>query len=155
MAKIPDLMKSKRTQVNSALHGMSPLLLLIITAPLVLRDHNPSFIHHLELGKSLVQPLGLKLTHRLGQATWITLVSLPAILVNTIPRAAHPALGIRDLVGVGIWAGGLGLEILADSRMSISFPPFLLSDSFRSHHTSCALCEEILLLIGRKITMAS
>lgn len=53
-----------------------------------------------------------------GQATWITLVSLPAILVNTIPRAAHPALGIRDLIGVGIWAGGLGLEILADSQKS-------------------------------------
>lgn len=45
-------------------------------------------------------------------------MSLPAILVNTIPRAAQPALGLRDLLGVGIWAGGLGLEILADSRES-------------------------------------
>jgi steroid 5-alpha reductase family enzyme len=27
-------------------------------------------------------------------------------------------LGIKDLLGVGIWAGGLGLEILADSRGS-------------------------------------
>ena len=60
--------------------------------------------------------------YRLGQATWITLVSLPAILVNTIPRAAHPALGLRDLIGVGIWAGGLGLEILADSRSSLFAP---------------------------------
>lgn len=66
------------------------------------------------------------LTYRLGQATWITLVSLPAILVNTIPRAAHPALGLRDLIGVGIWAGGLGLEILADSRESPLYRPMLV-----------------------------
>ena len=52
---------------------------------------------------------------RLGQATWITLVSLPAILVNSIPRAAQPVLGLKDLIGLGIWAGGLGLEILADN----------------------------------------
>jgi len=52
----------------------------------------------------------------LGQATWITLVSLPAILVNSIPRGAHPALGLKDLIGLGIWAGGLGLEILADNE---------------------------------------
>ena len=51
---------------------------------------------------------------RLGQATWITCVSLPAVLVNVIPRTAHPALGLRDLLAVGIWAGGIGLEIIAD-----------------------------------------
>jgi len=88
-AKTPDLMKSKRTPDNSV-----------------------------SLGTCTSARSGRKATliSRLGQATWITLVSLPAILVNTVPRAAHPALGIRDLVGVGIWAGGLGLEILADSR---------------------------------------
>ena len=87
-----------------------PLLLL---APL----HRPRSSHI-----ALLYQMGFtseeSLTSRFGQATWITLVSLPAILVNTIPRAAHPALGLRDLIGVGIWAGGLGLEILADSRMS-------------------------------------
>lgn len=46
------------------------------------------------------------------------------MLVNTIPRAAQPALGLRDLLGVGIWAGGLGLEILADSGTPP--PPLLL-----------------------------
>ncbi|CAD6571362.1 MAG: hypothetical protein TREMPRED_000272 [Tremellales sp. Tagirdzhanova-0007] len=53
-----------------------------------------------------------------GQATWITCVSLPALLINTLPRAAHPALGLRDLIAVGIWAGGLGLEIVADRQKS-------------------------------------
>ena len=78
---------------------------------------------------------------RLGQATWITLVSLPAVLVNTIPRAAHPALGIRDLLGVGLWAGGLGLEILADSRES------------RSVHLSWRMSKGTRLMI-REISMA-
>ena len=57
-----------------------------------------------------------KFRFRFGQATWITCVSLPALLINTLPRAAHPALGLRDLIAVGIWAGGLGLEIVADRR---------------------------------------
>ncbi|KAK4688178.1 hypothetical protein P7C73_g1939, partial [Tremellales sp. Uapishka_1] len=53
-----------------------------------------------------------------GQAVWVSTVALPAILVNSIPRAAMPALGLRDLLAVGIWAGGLGLEILADREKS-------------------------------------
>ncbi|EIW66172.1 hypothetical protein TREMEDRAFT_45849 [Tremella mesenterica DSM 1558] len=54
----------------------------------------------------------------LGQATWITVVTLPAVMLNIMPRSAHPGLGIRDLIGVGIWASGIGLEIIADREKS-------------------------------------
>ncbi|GFZ42949.1 hypothetical protein JCM24511_00667 [Saitozyma sp. JCM 24511] len=53
-----------------------------------------------------------------GQATWITLVSLPVLLLNSIPASAHPALGLKDLLAVGLWAGGLGLEVVADRQKS-------------------------------------
>ncbi|WWC68877.1 uncharacterized protein I206_102813 [Kwoniella pini CBS 10737] len=53
-----------------------------------------------------------------GQALWITLVGLPAYLVNSVPAAAHPALGIKDFIGLGIWLAGLGFEVLADSEKS-------------------------------------
>ncbi|WRT65347.1 uncharacterized protein IL334_002290 [Kwoniella shivajii] len=53
-----------------------------------------------------------------GQALWITFVGLPAFLVNSLPAAAHPALGIKDFIGVGIWVAGLGLESLADREKS-------------------------------------
>ncbi|WWD16864.1 hypothetical protein CI109_101296 [Kwoniella shandongensis] len=53
-----------------------------------------------------------------GQALWVTLVGLPAYLVNSVPAAAHPALGLKDLIGVSIWAAGLGLEIIADREKS-------------------------------------
>ncbi|KAK8861235.1 hypothetical protein IAR55_002054 [Kwoniella newhampshirensis] len=49
-----------------------------------------------------------------GQALWVTMVGLPAYLVNSIPAAAHPALGWKDFVGLGIWAAGLTLESIAD-----------------------------------------
>ncbi len=57
-------------------------------------------------------------SHRMAQATWISIVALPAILINSIPKGAHPALGVRDLIAVGIWAGGLGFEIIADRQKS-------------------------------------
>lgn len=50
---------------------------------------------------------------RFGQALWVTLVAMPAILVNIAP-ASQAALGLKDLIGVGIWAAGFGLEIVAD-----------------------------------------
>ncbi|KAK1920891.1 hypothetical protein DB88DRAFT_513628 [Papiliotrema laurentii] len=53
-----------------------------------------------------------------GQALWITLVSLPAVLINVLPPAAQPALGLKDLIGVGIWAAGFGFEIIADREKS-------------------------------------
>ncbi|ORX36474.1 hypothetical protein BD324DRAFT_602249 [Kockovaella imperatae] len=53
----------------------------------------------------------------LGQAAWVSAVTLPAILVNLLP-AAQPALGIRDLIGAGIWMSGIGFEIIADRQKS-------------------------------------
>ena len=52
---------------------------------------------------------------RFGQALWVTIVAMPAILVNILP-ASQAALGIKDLIGLGIWAAGFGLEITADRR---------------------------------------
>jgi steroid 5-alpha reductase family enzyme len=52
----------------------------------------------------------------MGQATWITLAGLPVYLVNSIPKAAQPALGLRDFIGLAIWLGGFGLEVIADRR---------------------------------------
>ena len=43
---------------------------------------------------------------------------MPVVLINTLPRAAQPALGLRDLLAVGVWASGFGLEIVADRRES-------------------------------------
>ncbi|ORY27628.1 hypothetical protein BCR39DRAFT_537492 [Naematelia encephala] len=69
----------------------------------------------------------------LGQATWITLVSLPAVLVNTLPRSALPpirlnnildpsviksSLGWRGILGLTLWTAGLGIETLADREKS-------------------------------------
>jgi len=56
-----------------------------------------------------------KVDDRIGQAVWVTLVAMPAILVNIAP-ASQAALGVKDLIGVGIWAAGFGLEIVADRR---------------------------------------
>lgn len=54
----------------------------------------------------------------LGQATWITCVSLPVLLLNSIPKGAHAPLGVRDALAVGVWAAGWGLEIVADRQKS-------------------------------------
>lgn len=54
---------------------------------------------------------------RFGQALWVTVVAMPAILINILP-ANQAALGIKDFIGLGIWAAGFGLEITADKRES-------------------------------------
>jgi len=54
-----------------------------------------------------------------GQATWITLVSLPAVLINILPRSSLPPLGLSAFAGIGIWAAGFGLEIVADQEKSV------------------------------------
>ncbi|WWC87619.1 uncharacterized protein L201_002509 [Kwoniella dendrophila CBS 6074] len=53
-----------------------------------------------------------------GQALWVTLVGLPAFLINSVPVAAQPALGIKDFIGLGLWLAGLGFEVLADQEKS-------------------------------------
>ncbi|WVR04173.1 hypothetical protein IAU60_001173 [Kwoniella sp. DSM 27419] len=54
----------------------------------------------------------------LGQALWVTLVGLPVFLINAVPAAAHPALAWKDFLGLALWAGGLGLEVMADREKS-------------------------------------
>ena len=58
---------------------------------------------------------GNKADNRFGQAVWVTLVAMPAILINIAPTS-QAALGVKDLIGVGVWAAGFGLEIIADRR---------------------------------------
>ncbi len=96
MVKTADLTESRRTLSSSLAPG---------------QYHPPSLLCTTRLMEASFD--------RLGQATWITCVSLPALLVNIIPRAAQPALGLRDLLAVGIWAGGIGFEIIADRGGSI------------------------------------
>lgn len=66
------------------------------------------------IGLSTCKPCDLSYRIRFGQALWVTLISFPAVLINVLP-ASQAALGVKDLIGLGIWASGFGLEILADS----------------------------------------
>ncbi|THH18109.1 hypothetical protein EW146_g2805 [Bondarzewia mesenterica] len=54
----------------------------------------------------------------MAQATWISLVGLPVYLVNTLPSNLHPALSVRDFVALGLYAGSLFFEIIADRQKS-------------------------------------
>ncbi|EGN98712.1 hypothetical protein SERLA73DRAFT_181316 [Serpula lacrymans var. lacrymans S7.3] len=54
----------------------------------------------------------------MAQATWICLVGLPVYLTNALPAALHPPLGPRDYASVGLIAGSLMLEVLADRQKS-------------------------------------
>jgi steroid 5-alpha reductase family enzyme len=54
-----------------------------------------------------------------GQATWILCSGLPLWMLNSIPAARHPRFGTPlDLLGLGVWVGGLTLEVVADLRES-------------------------------------
>lgn len=45
-------------------------------------------------------------------ATWVFIVGLPVYLCNT--ALSHPPIGVRDYVGVALFAGSLLFEIVAD-----------------------------------------
>ncbi|KIY64048.1 DUF1295-domain-containing protein [Cylindrobasidium torrendii FP15055 ss-10] len=51
-----------------------------------------------------------------AQATWVLVVGLPVYLVNTLPRALHPALGIRDYAALGLIAASFAFEVTADRQ---------------------------------------
>lgn len=54
-----------------------------------------------------------------GQATWILCSGLPLWMLNSIPAARHPKFGTPlDLLGLGVWVGGLTLEVVADRQKS-------------------------------------
>lgn len=53
------------------------------------------------------------------QATWVSLTALPVFIANSIPKSAHPPLGWRDAIGVGVWASGMLLEATADRQKNL------------------------------------
>lgn len=58
-------------------------------------------------------------------------------MLNSIPAARHPKFGTPlDLLGLGVWVGGLTLEVVADRR-----------ESRRPGESSCE-DEMMVMLIG-------
>ncbi|KAG5912567.1 hypothetical protein E4U42_002181, partial [Claviceps africana] len=55
------------------------------------------------------------------QAMWVSLMLLPVMAVNAVPAtawAAVPRLMASDVLGLGVWAGGLTTEAVADAQKS-------------------------------------
>ena len=52
------------------------------------------------------------------QATWITAVGLPVYFCNALPRQAHPPLGGRDYLALGLYATSFLFEAIADRQKS-------------------------------------
>lgn len=63
-----------------------------------------------------------------AQATWVSLCTLPVILVNSLPRTAFAASGfgaaitakpyLTDILGLAIFVFGLSFEVIADRQKS-------------------------------------
>ncbi|KAH6633234.1 hypothetical protein C7974DRAFT_309141 [Boeremia exigua] len=63
-----------------------------------------------------------------AQATWVSLCTLPVILVNSLPRSAFAATGfgaaisakpyLTDVLGLAIFVFGLAFEVVADRQKS-------------------------------------
>lgn len=55
---------------------------------------------------------------RFAQAAWISIVDLPAWLINSLPSSgiSQQALGWKGILGTGIWTIGFALEAVADTR---------------------------------------
>jgi len=54
-----------------------------------------------------------------AQATWVSLCLMPVLALNSIPHkllSTLPALGLTDVLGVGLWVGGFTLEVIADRQ---------------------------------------
>lgn len=54
-----------------------------------------------------------------AQATWVSLCLLPILGLNSIPHsllATLPAIGLTDIIGLGLFAGGFTFEVLADRQ---------------------------------------
>lgn len=55
------------------------------------------------------------------QATWVSLCLMPVIAVNAVPPAVFGAAGgfkVTDVVGLGLYVGGLAFEVVADRQKS-------------------------------------
>lgn len=56
-----------------------------------------------------------------GQAAWVSLCMMPVIALNAVPgpaMAVTTALGVTDVLGLALWAGGFAFEIVADRQKS-------------------------------------
>jgi len=54
-----------------------------------------------------------------AQATWVSLCLMPILAVNSIPHAVLstlPAVGLTDIIGLAMFAGGLTFEVIADRQ---------------------------------------
>lgn len=54
------------------------------------------------------------------QATWVSLCVMPVVAVNAVPAAAFAGAGagvkLTDVLGLGMFAGGLVFEVVADAQ---------------------------------------
>ncbi|KAH8588184.1 hypothetical protein B0O99DRAFT_479264, partial [Bisporella sp. PMI_857] len=53
----------------------------------------------------------------MAQATWISLCIMPVLAINSIPHrllSTLPTVGLTDILGLSLFVGGLGFEIIAD-----------------------------------------
>ncbi|KAF9916295.1 hypothetical protein BX616_004107 [Lobosporangium transversale] len=54
------------------------------------------------------------LTYWLIQSIWVGMTALPVYLTNSISSEFHPQLGVKDYVGLSIWAFGFTFEVIAN-----------------------------------------
>lgn len=55
----------------------------------------------------------------MAQAAWVTFCTMPVLALNSIPHkllSTLPVLGITDILGIGLFLGGLSFEITADRQ---------------------------------------
>ncbi|KAG5990089.1 hypothetical protein E4U54_004179, partial [Claviceps lovelessii] len=81
----------------------------------ITRDgHDPRF------EKLRTQPLRFAASFFL-QALWVSLMLMPVMALNAVPAAAWaaaPRLMLTDVLGLGVWTGGLAMESVADAQKS-------------------------------------
>ncbi|KAG6007477.1 hypothetical protein E4U21_005945 [Claviceps maximensis] len=81
----------------------------------ITRDgHDPRF------EKLRTQPLRFAASFFL-QAMWVSLMLAPVMALNAVPAVAWasvPRLMLSDVLGMGVWAGGLAMEATADAQKS-------------------------------------
>lgn len=55
-----------------------------------------------------------------AQATWVSLCLMPVLAINSLPASVFAALpaavGVTDVIGLLLYAGGLSLEVAADRQ---------------------------------------
>ncbi len=57
----------------------------------------------------------------MAQAMWVALLLMPVVTLNAAPAAAFaglPAVAVTDVVGLGLFATGLAVEVVADAQKS-------------------------------------